>query len=67
MYKMVSEFGNEIKIVSRIIERNDLIRQGWHEEKQATISKKENVQPREPKPKEVKASGKTVRTRKNIQ
>ena len=67
MYTMVSEFGNEIKTVSSVIERNTLISEGWHEEKQETISKKENVQPEAPKPKEVKTSGKTNRTSKNIQ
>ena len=58
MYKMVSEFGNELKIISSVIERNALIEQGWHEEVKKIPKSTE---------KEVKVSGKTNRTGKNIQ
>lgn len=61
MYKMVSEFGNEIKIVSSAIERNALISQGWHEEVKTDIPKAVAE-----KPKEVKTSGKSNRSKKNI-
>ncbi len=65
---MVSEYGNQLKIVGTFAERNSLIEKGWHEEKQEIVSKKENVKPKSAKPKEEKASGKgkTVRTRRNI-
>lgn len=61
MYRMVSEYGNELRVVSTVMERDSLIEKGWHEEK---------VAPEKPveisKQKEVKTSGKTNRTKKNI-
>ena len=64
MYKMVSEFGNELKTVYSAIERNALISVGWHEELPEVI--KETQPNSQNEPKEVKASGKTNGTGKNI-
>ena len=62
MYKMVSEYGNELKIVYSAIERNALISLGWHEDLPEVIQEPKA----QSKPKEVKASGKTNRTGRNI-
>lgn len=66
MYRMVSEYGNELKIVKTTTARNELIAKGWREEKP------EIVKPHAPKAeivketKGVKASEKRSKSGKNI-